>query len=214
MRRLTKLPIPEILRESCDAWLAEFLEEPKNATKRFRYRDPAIKTTLKEETGWKCIYCESSIGHNTPGDIEHKVPSSKEPSMHFEWANLTVACTECNRRKNDYYETDTGFLDPYIDDVERCLVHLGPLVYWLPGLPRAECSVRILNLDNNNRPKLLDRKRDTLEKARALFELVQGAPESTLKALRTDEMARMIKIDAEYSAMVSTYFEQVHAKIG
>ena len=86
--------------------------------------------TLKEETGFKCVYCESKIGHNTPGDIEHKIPSSKDEDQHFAWNNLTIACTECNRRKNDYYVIGNEFLDPYSDDVENVLEHHGPLVYW------------------------------------------------------------------------------------
>jgi hypothetical protein len=82
----------------------------------------------------------------TPGDIEHKVPSSKNRRLHFVWSNLTVACTECNRRKLDYYEIGAEFLDPYSDPVEDCLIHLGPIVYLAPGHQRAEITVRTLSL--------------------------------------------------------------------
>lgn len=212
MRRLTKLQIPRVLADNGATWLAEYLAEPGSDTKRLRYRHAEIKSTLKQETAWKCAYCESKVGHNTPGDIEHKVPSSKNPRLHFDWENLTVACTECNRRKNNYYEKGTEFLDPYADDVEACLLHLGPLVYWKPDHERAELTVRILEFNSPKRRALLDRKTEHLEKTRALLDLATRPGEDLLRALRRDEVTRMCAPDAEYSAMVRTYVDIVATK--
>lgn len=89
--------MPNVLAINHDEWLTAFLADKTNKTNKYRYRHSEIKITLTEETGWKCVYCESKIGHNTPGDIEHKVPSSKDEHRHFNWENLTVACTECNK---------------------------------------------------------------------------------------------------------------------
>ena len=133
MRKLEKLPCPKILSDNFDVWTEEFLADTTSSTKKYRYRNPAIKEVLKNETGWKCVYCESKIGHNTPGDVEHKIPSSKAEGLHFDWDNLTVACGECNRRKNDHYEVGQEFLDPYIDDVEHEIEHYGPVVGWRNG---------------------------------------------------------------------------------
>ena len=213
MRRLTKLPIPAVLAENAAQWLVDYLADRESKTKKYRYRHAEIKTTLREETGCKCVYCESKVGHNTPGDIEHKVPSSKEEKLHFEWTNLTIACRECNRRKNDYYEKGEEFLDPYVDDVELYLVHLGPFIYSVPGHARAYITVRILELDSGKRAALIDRKRDVLEKARALLELAVGAEPELLRALRRDDVERMCRVDAEYSAMVRTYVENVKRRL-
>lgn len=212
MRKLAKVPIPSVLATNGTTWLAEFLAEPSSPTHRTRYRHPDIKDALRSETGWKCVYCESKIGHNTPGDVEHKVPTSKKKELHFVWENLTIACTECNRRKNDYYDEAEEFLDPYDDDVEACLMHLGPLVYWQPGHTRAEVSVRTLDLDSGRRRALLDRKRETLEKARSLLDLVKTTRTELLRKLRQDELDRMHHVDAEYSAMVRAYVTQAAAK--
>ena len=209
MRRLAKLPMPRVLADNATSWLSEYLADRDSATKKYRYRHIEIKDALRRETHWKCAYCESKVGHNTPGDIEHKVPSSKNEALHFDWANLTVACTECNRRKNDYYQEGAEFLDPYQDDVEACLVHLGPLVYWAPGHARAEITVRQLELDTSARCALFDRKRDLLEKIRALLDGVASADPEILRALRRDEVVRMCGEDAEFSAMVRSYVELV-----
>ena len=207
MRRLQKTAIPPVLEANAAAWLNDYLAEPTSDTKKYRYRDKSIKAALLTETGSKCVYCESKIGHNTPGDVEHKVPTSKVREQHFEWSNLTIACTECNRRKATYYEVDTAFLDPYHDDVEQCLVHLGPLVYSRSGHIRAEKTIRKLALDSMERKGLIDRKTDVLEKARALITNVKSAEDPLLKALREDELARMKRVDAEYSAMVIAYLD-------
>jgi hypothetical protein len=209
MRRLAKGAAPPILTDNAVGWLAEYIADKASNTKKYRYRHPDIKEALRVETSWKCAYCESKIGHNTPGDIEHKVPSSRQENLHFEWGNLTIACTECNRRKNDYYELGQEFLDPYVDDVEDCLVHLGPLVYWKPNNPRAEVTVRTLEMDGTGRAPLIDRKRELLEKARALLETVAAAGDPLLQALRRDEVQRMCEADAEFSAMVKTYVDLV-----
>lgn len=208
MRRLQKVGKPAVLDSHAEEWQLEYEADPSNSTKKHRYRHPEIKQALREETHWKCVYCESKIGHNTPGDVEHKVPSSKEPKFHFEWSNLTVACAECNRRKNDYYEPGLGFLDPYQDDVETCLLHLGPFVYWAPGNPRAEATVRILEIDSGKRSALIDRKRETLEKARGLLELTRAPSSDLLAALRKDEIKRMCTVGSEFSAMIDCYVRQ------
>jgi hypothetical protein len=71
------------------------------------------------------LCCESKIGHNCPGDIEHKCPTKKRLDLIFDWTNLTIACSECNRRKLEYYNPMCMFLDPNVDDVESLVVHLG-----------------------------------------------------------------------------------------
>ena len=65
----------------------------------------------------KCAYCETSIVHTQPGDIEHFRPKmltlhndESGPWLHlhyawlaYDWDNLLVACIDCNRRKGGYF---------------------------------------------------------------------------------------------------------------
>ena len=208
MRSLTKFPEPEVLATNAADWLTAYLADPDSNTKRYRYRHSDIKTVLRDETGWKCVYCESYIGHNTPGDIEHKVPTSHDPNLHFTWDNLTIACTECNRRKNDFYDENSGFLDPYSDLVEEMTLHVGPLLFWKPGETRAELALRLLQLHNMDRAQLVQSKIDTLEKARAIADLIAAEPDPLLRSLRLNELQRMQGVTAEYSACVRTFVEQ------
>jgi 5-methylcytosine-specific restriction endonuclease McrA len=202
MRNLVKLPKPEVLAQNEDAWLDAYLADKANATKKFRYRHHDIKGQLTSETSDKCVYCESKIGHNTPGDVEHKVPSAKQEHLHFTWENLTIACTECNRRKNDFYDEYDGFLDPYIDNVEEMLEHHGPIVLWRAGEVRAEVSVKILELNSGDRIKLIERKIAKLNELATLLERHAALDAGVLKDLLKKEIDSMASVDAEYSAMV------------
>ncbi len=193
---------PAILEENEAQWLADYLADKGNSTKKYKYRHAEIKQTLKDETGYKCVYCESKIGHNTPGDVEHKIPSSKVEERHFDWVNLTVACTECNRRKNDYYVTGEEFLDPYTDNVEEVLEHHGPLVLWRTGSTRAEITVRKLELNNEKRSQLIFQKMTTIEALTNLIERWQSEANPTLKDLLRLQIDEMGEKHSEYSAMV------------
>lgn len=202
MRSLTKLPEPQVLAENAATWLQEFLEDRASNTKRFRYRHGQIKATLKQETADKCVYCESRIGHNTPGDIEHKIPTSHDASLHFSWLNLTIACTECNRRKNSYYERDDGFLDPYVDVIDDFLDHDGPVVSPKVGQARAEVFVEVLELCSANRLALVAQKISKLNELRHVLERYNATNEGPLKEVLKRRLAQMAEPSAEYSAMV------------
>jgi uncharacterized protein (TIGR02646 family) len=203
MRNITKLAEPDVLAANGVSWLQEYLADPNNPTKRYRYRHADIKATLRTETSDKCVYCESKLGHSSHGDIEHKVPSSKVPTRHFDWLNLTLACQECNRRKNDFYEEQDGFLDPYADDVETMLEHHGPIVMWKTGEARAEVSVGVLELSSVRRLKLFEMKVQKLVDISNLLERYESAPEpSAIRGLLKLQIREMASPHSEYSAMV------------
>ena len=203
MRNLVNIEEPEILATNKVNWQAEYEADPTSDTKKYRYRKRPIKTQAKAETSSKCAYCESKIGHNTPGDIEHKVPTSVDITRHFDWTNLTIACTECNRRKNDYFSTVKPFLDPYNEDVESQIVHHGPIVSWAPNTPHAEISIKTLELHNRKRVDLILRK---IEKIGELDERLERHAKETdliLKEIVWKEIEEMGNAENEYSGMIN-----------
>lgn len=204
MRNLLKVDEPNVLSDNHESWLEEYEADKTSSSKKYKYRHPDIKQSLKEETGFKCIYCESKIGHNTPGDIEHKIPSSKRPELHFTWANLTIACTECNRRKNDYYTVGDEFLDPYTEDVEGQLEHHGPLVLWKTNNTRAEISVKILELHSSKRKELIARKIGRIEEFNNLVERYTSESNEVLKGILGKQIEEQLDKHSEYSAMLAS----------
>jgi len=202
MRNITKITSPQILVDRAEEWAQQFAANPNN-TNRYRYRHAEIKARLVEETHGKCVYCESKIGHNTPGDTEHKVPTSVKEELRFAWENLTIGCTECNRRKNAYFSGEKPFLDPYLVDVEARLDHFGPIVIWRAGDQAAEITVRILELHNDVRWPLLCRKIEKISEINDLIARIQSTNGDLKEVLRKD-LERRTEISEEYSAMVKS----------
>lgn len=202
MRKLTKLPIPPVLAENADAWLADYKANPTSKTCKYRYRHTDIKRTVKDEAYSKCVYCEGKIGHVSPGDIEHKRPSSKNIDLHFEWTNLTYACTECNRRKNDYDDEQLPFIDPYNDDVESMLCHHGPIVGWAVGCAIAEVSVSKLELNTEVRRELIFHKVEKLLDLNNRLGRYTSETQPVVKELIKENILAMRQKNAEYSAMI------------
>lgn len=208
MRNLEKGAAPQVLADNAAQWLAAYLADRTNNTNRYRYRHRDIKAALTGETHFKCAYCESKIGHNTPGDIEHKVPTSVHEELHFEWMNLTTACTECNRRKRDYYAVGAEFIDPYADDVETLIEHHGPIVGWRAGHARAEISVRMLQFGHPSRNQLVLRKIEQIDAFYETLERYTAESDPTHRQLHLIRLREFCATDAEYSAMMLTIARQ------
>ncbi len=209
MRHISKLAEPNVLLQNKTNWLADYKADKTNGTNKYRYRHSDIKGQLKTETGFKCVYCESKIGHNTPGDVEHIIPSSKNEDTHFVWDNLTIACTECNRRKNDYYEHGEEFLNPYSDNnLEYLIEHFGPIVNWRNGHVRAEITVKILELNKPTRVQLILRKIEKIEDTNTLIERYIAEQNPTLKQIHKLQLEQMTLVDAEFSGMVKSLVDQ------
>ena len=206
VRNLTKTQPPEVLAQSAATWTAEFIADSTSKAKRFKYRHPDIKKSLLSETGSKCVYCESKVGHNTPGDVEHKLPTASNPGLHFDWSNLTIACTVCNTRKNAYDDSSQPFLDPYNDNVEQLVVHYGPIVGWQSASLRGEKTVRVLGLHDNSRTEVIARK---IEKLCELNEVVSRRAherDPVMRELLIHRIEEMQQRNAEFSAMVVSVF--------
>ena len=119
----------------------------------------------------------------------------------FVWDNLTIACTECNRRKSDYYDVNCMMLNPYVDDVEEMIVHLGPFVTWQVSNDRAEITIRKLELDSCTRIELIGRKREKIEEVKNLLERIEGVLGGALRELLELKLGELTSVRAEFSAM-------------
>lgn len=211
MRSLAKTSVPPILENNREKWTSEFLADQQNTRLRYRYREKEIKKALLDETSSKCVYCESKVGHNTPGDVEHKTPVRAKPELAFEWDNMTIACTECNRRKSDYYDVSCPFIDPYRDPVESLLVHHGPVVGWVNGDERTEVAVRTLELNSFARHYLIVRKIEKIEELNTLLARRHAESNPLLQGLIEKQINGMKQLDAEYSGMIMTILSNLEA---
>lgn len=172
MIRVAKLAEPAVLDTHRVQWTSEYLTALRDGlmtdTIRFRYRAPEIKLTLRAELFEKCAYCESKLTHVHPGEIDHILPVSQRPELIVAWLNLTLTCTECNRRKGAYYSVDEPLINPYEDDPDVHLRFYGPMCFATVHSRRGDVTVSLLEL--HRRQELVTRR---AARIRAVQQLVQ-----------------------------------------
>jgi 5-methylcytosine-specific restriction endonuclease McrA len=209
MIKLEKLEEPAILRDNVAVWTEEYLTAKRDATLtdtiRYRYRQPAMKTAIRDETSEKCAYCESKITHTYPGDVEHILPTSEFPELVCSWSNLTLACGECNRRKSNYYSREEPLINPYDDEPKDHLFAAGTLIFGKPGNDKGALAELKLEL---NRAQLLERRHERINALNNLANRYANLAEGQLKKLLRNELGKEIENDKEY-VLVSKAFLKV-----
>lgn len=210
MRKIKKLEKPAILIANANKWTEEYcscLSSGQTPSKEIatRYKDPTIKAKLEQETHEKCAYCESKIKHITYGDIEHILPKNKDarPDLYVEWANLTLACEQCNRSgKRTYYEPELPLINPYVDEPEEHFQDLGPMIMPVLCDDRAFVTEKVLKL---NRPSLVERRSERITQINRL--LISWAKEenSVVKEVLKQELHKEYSEDVEYSSTVKAF---------
>lgn len=208
MIKLNKLAKPQILIDNETTWTAELMAkyaagQKPTAAEATRYRHATVKATLVEETYGKCAYCESKLQHIHHGDVEHIFPKSLARGRTFEWENLTLACEICNQNKSNKDPNAEHILDPYVHQPSDYLIFLGSLVYPIGETPYGKSSEVILDL---NRTKLLEMRREWLEKVMAIFEHIQNPnnPIEVRKAIFQNLLVNEGAAKGQYSAMVNS----------
>ncbi|WP_437835976.1 hypothetical protein [Sorangium sp. So ce1153] len=196
------------------------------------YAHRAVKKSLEEAHHGKCCYCESKVKHVTAGDVEHYRPKAavqqartapvERPGYYwlaYEWDNLLFSCGICNgthkrnlfplgnpearaRSRRAKLSAEKPLLvHPAQDEPEQLIGYREEYAYAIEGDQRAELTVnQVLRL--NDRPSLLERRRDHLAHVRRLQEIatMPDMPPA-LRAEATAWLARSVAAEAEYASM-------------
>ncbi|MCL2378891.1 MAG: HNH endonuclease [Defluviitaleaceae bacterium] len=211
MIHIKKTAKPKILADNAEKWTKEYLcciASGKEPEKRLAnaYNHPEVKMALKKETHGKCAYCESKIMHIDYGDIEHILPKNKNarPDICFEWSNLTLACSKCNRSgKGSYYNVNFPLINPYSDYPEVHFRALGSLVWPLPCDERAIITEGKLGL---NRAELLERRQERIGYIRSLLQLWAKTESSNPnKAIIEEALHKEYTGKKEYSFIIKGF---------
>ena len=208
MIKLTKDPEPEVLVDKGQEWTSEYLKglrsDSLTNTQRFRYRHKDIKETLRAETHDKCAYCESKISHIHPGETDHILPISRRPDLCVTWSNLTYVCSECNRRKSDYYDEEEPLVNPYVDDPSKHLTFFGPMV-----LHRDQKGLRTTRKIGLSRTQLIERKQELIEQFNFLVERWRETEAGATREFLWEEMLQYANDDAEFAATIRAFIDQL-----
>ena len=151
------------------------------------------------------MYCESQFTHIDYGDIEHFRPKARYPALEFDWNNLGVACTRCNREyKRDKFHETTPYIDPYAEDPEDHIVAAGAILSHKRGSERGELTILDIGLNRNDLIEKRSARMDEIEKEidRCMRATNPVLSEKAMVALKAQRES-----DKEYSSMVKTIFK-------
>lgn len=205
MRTLKKHPKPPILAENEAEWKRSYLDRLQEGKGPSRpWAHPLIKTALSEETTRRCAYCDSALGSTTSGDIEHILPRKHRPELVVEWANLTLACQQCNRNKSDYYSAELPLVNPYEDSPHQHLVYFGPIVHARPESHRGRLTIERLKLC---RMGLAERRGERIQTIEGILRDLAKAPHE-LKPLILNILREDIE-NGEYRATVESFLRAI-----
>ena len=215
MIKIKKNPKPQILVDHAQQWTIEYLDALKEDGTipthiKYRYQNSEIKDALVNETFGKCAYCEGIIRHISFGDIEHILPKNKNarPDLYVEWNNLTLSCEVCNRtNKNEYYNPSDPLINPIEDDPDNFLIALGPFICYHPGNRKGERTINILKL---NRPELIERRKERIEKLLPLVDKWEKESNYVYKKLLFAQIEMEAEADKEFSFIIKGYLRAIN----
>ena len=204
MIKLTKGDKPEVLVKNGQSWKAEYVAAVENGnlkdSQRYRYRHSSIKEAIRAETHEKCAYCESKISHVHPGEIDHIFPVSRRPDLCVDWDNLTLVCSECNRRKSDYYNEEEPLVNPYVNEPSDHLIFFGPMV-----LHRDKMGFRTTRQIGLSRTQLIERKQERIEQLNMLVQQWRETPNGPTRQFLQEEIMQYASDAAEFAGTVRAF---------
>lgn len=211
MIKLTKIAEPAVLAKNAATWTKDLMSYVNRGVKvpdevKNKYNQTEIKDTLKRETYGKCMYCEGYIGAVSYPHIEHFRPKAVYPDKTFEWANLGLGCQVCNTNKNDVFDENLPYINPYYENPDDFFIFLGTMVLQKPGCARAENMKNQLKL---NRSELMEQRKAAIENISNLVERYNTATDPSVKAMLRKNIEVEIGPDKEFSRCVKAAVEQL-----
>jgi hypothetical protein len=174
------------------------------------YKHPTNKAALAEATHYKCMYCETKIGHVNFGHVEHIKPKAPDrfPELEFEWSNLGYVCDRCNNAKSSKYFPGAEFVDPFCEDPSDELMPCGPFVFGRQGSERGELTVNELTL---NRSQLVERRGARIQAIQKAYVAAVRAGNVAVRDSALRELRKEAEPDQEYSFVVGELLQRLGA---
>jgi 5-methylcytosine-specific restriction endonuclease McrA len=123
MRHLKRLPAPQILTDKKEEWTHRFLQSNKPRPDSSKYAHDEIRSTLNAMSFHKCFYCERKL-KGIPQEVDHYVEVAEAREKAFEWENLCLACSDCNKKLPNRSIPNQATLDPFVYTDEEIMEHI------------------------------------------------------------------------------------------
>lgn len=196
MKNVTRKNKPTSLVNNSSRWKRELLTElakPRGSRdiKKItnigkRYAQDDVRNILNQMYNGLCCYCESRISPASYEHIEHRAPKSIFPELTFEWNNLHLACSVCNNKKLNKWDSKDEILDSVDDEINGHLKYLGPHIDNITK--RGYTTIQHANL---NRSELLNARTVILAEVIKVLDEIKGLP-NIRKAKYESELNKMV----------------------
>jgi uncharacterized protein (TIGR02646 family) len=200
------------------------------------YGHEGVKQALVTMHHGKCCYCESHVRHISPGTIDHYRPKAASQQktgasfirpgyywLAYNWENLLFSCPACNQtyKRNQF---------PLRDEAQRALSHLDALVreeallidpstdnpaefisfreeyaFACEDNLRGRTTIEILGL--NDRPDLIERRRENLTTLRLIRSIVTLMPQSQEASDAQQYLNEAMTDTSVYAAMTRVFLQ-------
>lgn len=163
MRHIDRLPEPDILREKGSLWLTKYIESGKKRPDSSKYAHPSIKQALESMSHTKCFYCECSVKEGGE-EVDHHIEVTVDKNQAFNWENLYLSCSDCNKKVAHNVIKVEDALDPIVDSDDEIRRHINfaeESIYEVNGSVKGQNTIKKYRLNS----KVLDnRRRKQLQK--------------------------------------------------
>jgi uncharacterized protein (TIGR02646 family) len=123
MRHLTRLPVPKILVDKKEEWTQKFLKGNSPRPDNSKYAHDEIRSTLNAMSFHKCFYCERKL-KGVPREVDHYVEVAEAREKAFEWENLYLACSDCNKKLPNRSIPNHDTLNPCVHSDKEIMQHM------------------------------------------------------------------------------------------
>jgi uncharacterized protein (TIGR02646 family) len=188
MRRFTRLPAPECLKNNASAWGKEWeARRRSNPNANFHWHqlngqvvNQLILPVLKAQTQDHCSFCDNyPVSPPSIETIEHFRPKSQFPLEAYTWTNLYFCCTYCQQKGTAFDDSllqpdaiEYDFLRYFRWDFTTGLIEVNPKAS-PEDKRRAAVTIKVYRL-NEGHPSF--RKRALRQRAKMPDELLDDFP--------------------------------------
>ncbi len=162
MRKQTRPPEPDVLRENAATWNQEWVQKAASgnaANFSWHGAREKIVTALQQMNQAHCCFCDCfPLADRSNEPIEHFRPKSRFHDEAYTWANLYYICEACNTAKREKFEAellrpdsqDYEFQEYFDFDHTNGEMRPNPTVD-IANQARAASTIRIYDLDSAER---------------------------------------------------------------
>lgn len=218
MIKLNKGGCPTSLVNHSKQWTSDLMDYinkgttykdiPKSVKEKYNQKD--IKDSLEMECHKKCMYCESDISGVADYHIEHYRPKSIYPEKSFEWNNLGLSCPQCNRNKDNTFDENLPFVNPYLDNPDEFFAFAGTMVLPLAGNNRACVTETVIGL---NRPALIEKRGERMKVVMSMADNYVLETNPLLKDIRRKQLSLEIAEDKPYSRCMKEIVKMITKEV-